>query len=79
MHILRQDEQASRAVFSDATGTSEDAWAFATGLASMLNTVLSQLHGREFAADYLQHIAIESAQPEKWIQGEGEPGAGTTS
>jgi hypothetical protein len=66
-HQLRRDFDAARTVWAEATVTSDDSYAFASGLASLLTSVLTHAQGPEFAERYLNEVALESAQPERWL------------
>jgi hypothetical protein len=55
--MLRKDLCAARAVFDRATADRDELLAFATGLVSITNEVLSSQHGQRIAEEYLERLA----------------------
>jgi len=55
--MLRKDHPAARTIFDQVTADPEDLLAFATGLVSLTNAVLTGIHGKRLADGYLADVA----------------------
>jgi hypothetical protein len=55
--MLRKDHPAARMIFDQVTADREELLAFATGLVSLANAVLTGMHGMRLADRYLADVA----------------------
>jgi len=58
--MLRKDHPAARMIFDQVTADREELMAFATGLVSLTNAVLTGMHGMRLADRYLADVAGQS-------------------
>jgi hypothetical protein len=56
-HMLCKDLLAARAVFDRVSADREELLAFATGLVTITNGVLTDEHGQRYAEEYLERLA----------------------
>jgi hypothetical protein len=63
-YMLCKDHLAARAVFDRVSADREELLAFATGLVSITNGVLTSEHGQRYAEEYLAELARGQAEPD---------------